>query len=131
VTPEIALSVRETYDAYLAAFHTHRAHAVLPYLHVPLITVASGEVIVISTTEDIESMYAGILEALAGVNYSHTVMASQDVIVLDDTMALMTVVGTRYDRGGQPLERIAAVYTLVRRDDTWRITVMMPFAPQD
>jgi hypothetical protein len=89
------------------------------------------EVRLIATPEDLEAMYAGILRTLADVEYSHTVMASQEVTVLDETMALMRVSGTRYGLGGRALERIAAVSTFVLRDDAWKIAVIMPFAASD
>jgi hypothetical protein len=131
VTPSIAVAVKEAYDGYLAGFHTHRAGAVRPFVNVPLVIVAGGEVSLIATPEDLEAMYAGILRTLAEVEYSHTVMASQEVSVLDETTALMRVSGTRYDVEGRALERIAAVYTFVFRDNAWKITVMMPFAASD
>jgi hypothetical protein len=121
--------VLDGYDAYLSAFHSQIPSQVLPHVRVPLTVVTGGEVSVLSSAEDIEMMFTGILKGLAEVDYSHTVMESREVTVLDDTMALLRVLGTRLDRSGRALERIAAVYTLLPADDTWQIAVMMAFVP--
>jgi Domain of unknown function (DUF4440) len=131
MTPPTEERIRDRYEAYLSAFHTHTASEVLSYFNLPVTVVTQGEVRVLSSVEDLEVMYADILKALAESDYSHTVMASREVTVLDDKMALMRVVGTRYDRRGRALERIAAVYTFIRRDDSWQIAVMMPFTPAE
>lgn len=123
--------VLDSYESYLSAFHSQIPSQVLPHLHVPLTVVTAGEVRVLSSAEDIEMMFTDILRALAAVDYVRTVMESREVTILDDTMALLRVLGTRLDRTGRALERIAAVYTLVRHDDTWEIAVMMAFVPVD
>jgi hypothetical protein len=131
MTGIIEARVRDAYDAYLSGFQTTLVSEVISYFSVPVTVVAHGEANVLSDQEELEAMFAAAFESLRKVDYSHTIMTSQEVTVLDDSMALMQVAGTRYAHSGELLERVAAAYTYVRHGDTWKIVVMMPFGPME
>jgi hypothetical protein len=127
---EAAVSV--AYDRYLAGFHSHVAANVTPSVSIPLTLVSAGGTTIFEEVDAVERWLQRSLDDLLALEYDHTVMATKEVTVLDDGMALMTVAGDRLDTSGAVLETIAAVYTLVREaDGCWRIAVMMPFAPRE
>jgi hypothetical protein len=126
--PAISLAVAALYSRFLEAFHRRSPSEMTTCVQVPLTVISGGRSRVISTESDADSMFAAMLSGLEDRGFGHTVMDRVEVTALDQSVALASVGGTRFDRRGGVLEAVRAVYTVVKADESWRIAVMITLA---
>ena len=121
------------YKDYVRAFQTLEASAVLPFYHVPFMSVSSREVRVLASPAEIENSFARNMEYLKKRNYTRTEIIDLDVRQMSQDLALVGVGLERYTADGEQLQPgtiYAYTYTLRKVDDHWKIVVAMAHDPE-
>lgn len=118
------------YTEYIQAFQTLDPLAILPYYHVPSVMISSQEVIVMTTTAEVEACFAKMMKGLKKRSYARTEIEEIHVTQMSDGIALLSVEFMRYKTDGEKLHRLKATYTFRRTDGGWMIVTVVSGDPE-
>jgi ketosteroid isomerase-like protein len=115
--------ITQTYTNYVQAFQTLNARAVHSYCHVPCMLISPQGVRVMTTSTEIEALFARLLEDLKARSYARSEVTDLYVRQMSETIAFLSVSRVRYKTDGQELERLGETYTFRKTPDGWKIVV--------
>ena len=122
--------VRQTLEAYEAAWSRHDAKAVASFYFEPAMRVSKGGPVVRPSQADQEAFFDGYLRSLVARGYQHSEWESLDIRLLDSRTALASGVTVRYRADGTMLERAAVTYELWSTEGGWKIFLSATHAPE-
>jgi ketosteroid isomerase-like protein len=119
----------QTYRDYVQAFQSLDSKAILPYFHIPFISIASREVRVMATFPEIEASFKQNMEILRQNRYARTDIVEIYARQMSKGLALISVDLQRFTAGGEQLggpgRTYPYTYTLRKIEDRWKIVVAM------
>ena len=117
------------FQDYLKAFQSMDPKNVVPFYHVPFMSVAARRVRVLTTEVDIEENYGNHMEILKQYDYAETKMKDINIKELSDGLMLIGVSLERYAKNGDKIgeQDVDNNYTFTFRkvDDKWKIVVTL------
>ena len=117
------------YQDYLKAFMTMVPANIVPFYHLPFMSVAAQRVRVLTTPADIEDNYGRHMEILKTYHYAQTKMTDINVKELSDGLILASVSLERFASDGTKIGGEDAInnytYTFRKIEDGWKIVVAM------
>ena len=116
------------FQDYLKAFQSMEPKNVVPFYHVPFMSVAAQRVRVLTTEVDIEENYGAHMEILKKYDYAETKMKDINIKELSDGLMLIGVSLERYAKDGEKIGGQDAnnyTYTFRKVGDDWKIVVTL------
>ena len=112
--------IHRTFTAYSEAFARDPA-AAASFCCEPMLLALPNEIKALSIYAEIEAYYRTALNRLKALGYSHSVLGSHQVKMLNPTTALYEVPFTRMRSDGAVLEKSAATYLYRKETAGWKI----------
>jgi hypothetical protein len=100
------------------------ARAMLAYYGMPVVLTGDESVTVIEEPDALAAMIAATAEELASRDYDRSDRVGFAARVLNDRTAEVDIDFVRVDRHGAEMGRLRTHFTVVRRDEGWRIAVL-------
>ena len=118
-----AEAVWASYEGYLAAFQARDLDRTAPFFQAPLVRFVEGHAIVSETDEDVRDWVRSSFARLEELGCTRVAVDAHDLQILDPSLAVLRVTGTRHGRDDLPLEDFDVTYNLVRptASSPWRI----------
>jgi hypothetical protein len=114
-------TVLQVFNEYVQAFQTLRTQAVVSFIHLPCMLIAPQGVAVMSSTAEVESLLAKMMEGLKARGYARSELTDVEAISLSENSVLVSVNRARYKKDGSQLERVGETYTFRKIDNGWKI----------
>lgn len=121
--------IEKTYRAYFTVFQMGDPRAITPYFHVPSVFLSASGTYALNNVREVEQFFERLLYALRTRGYARSVLSHVQVKLLADDIALVNARAERFQRGGELLENISALYTMRKSDATWRIATVTMYEP--
>ena len=119
----------QTYKDYVQDFQSLEPKAILPYYHIPSISISDRGVQVMSTPTHIEKNFAGTMEILKQQKYARTDIIEIHVKQMSKGLALVSVDLKRYTEDGEqiggPGKTYPFTYTFRKTEEGWKVVVVM------
>jgi len=119
----------QTYKDYVQDFQSLEPKTILPYYHIPSISISDRGVQVMSTPTDIEKTFAGTMEILKQQKYARTDIIEIHVRQMSKVLALVSVDLERYtedrEQIGGPGKTYPFTYTFRKTEEGWKVVVVM------
>lgn len=122
--------VERTFRAYFTVFQMGDPRAITPYYHIPSLVMSREGSFAINTVREAEQLFERMLYALRSRGYSRSVLTDVQVRPLADDTALLNARAERYTRDDELLEKMSALYTMRREEETWRISSVLVYDPE-
>jgi len=122
--------IERTYRAYFTVFQMGNPRAITPYYQVPSLVLTQTGTHVLGSVQEAEQFFDRLIYNLRSRGYARSVVTGVQVKQLSDDLALVSARGERFTREGDLFERISAVYTMRKADDTWRIATAAMCDPE-
>ena len=122
--------ITQFYASYLDAFHSGKAKAMVPFYHAPCLFIADQGVTLLSSEEEIENLFAQVMEGLKGKNYGHSEVTDVQIKELSDDMALFSGLAKRFTKTGDEFERLSATYTMRKSNGSWQFVSVVAHSPE-
>ena len=123
--------IERTYRAYFTVFQMGNPRAITPYYHLPSVFLSSAGTFVLAGQQEAEQFFDRLIYGLRSRGYVRSVLTSVHVKQVADDIALVNAVGERYKADGNLLEKLSALYTMRKSDDsTWRISTALMYDPE-
>ncbi|MBN1380527.1 MAG: hypothetical protein JXA41_02510 [Deltaproteobacteria bacterium] len=124
----------QTYRDYIDAFQSLNPQAILPFYHVPFVSISAREVQVLNSPVEIENSFARNMEILRENKYVRTDVVELHARQMSKGLALISVNLERYDADGRQLGGPGRIYpytyTLRKTEDSWKIVAVMAHDPE-
>ena len=119
----------QTYKDYVQDFQSLEPKAILPYYHIPSISISDRGVQVMSTPTDIEKTFAGTMGILRQQKYARTDIIEIHVRLMSKGLALVSVDLKRYTEDGEQIggsgKTYPFTYTFRKTEEGWKVVVVM------
>lgn len=119
----------ETYRAYIQAFQSLNPKAILPFYHVPFMSISTGETRVMTSPAEIEDSFARNMALLREGKYARTEIIELYARQMSQGLALVSASLKRYSAAGEQLGGPGKTYTYTctfrKTDDAWKIVSLM------
>lgn len=122
-------TVVRAYKEYFAAFQTLDPRAVVPYYHVPCLSISAAGVSVMNTPGDVEASFARMMERLKKLGYGRSEFSDIRATMLSEDLAQLSIRGARFKSDGELLEPLGVTYTLRKTHAGWKVVVLMQHNP--
>lgn len=122
--------VERTYRAYFTVFQMGNPRAITPYFQIPSIFLSPAGTFVLASVREAEQFLERTIYAQRSGGYARSVLTSVQVKLLADDLALLHARGDRFTKEGDLFERMSAVYTLRKTEETWRIATAVMTDPE-
>ncbi|HKU37214.1 MAG TPA: hypothetical protein VJR89_03685 [Polyangiales bacterium] len=123
-------TIERTYRAYFTVFQMANPRAITPYYCVPSMFLTAEGSFALGSTQEAEQFFERLLYSLRAREYVRSVLETVQVKLLGEELAMVNVLGARYKRDRELLERFRGVYTMRKQDEVWRIAVATMFDPE-
>lgn len=121
--------IERTYRAYFTVFQMGDPRAITPYFHVPSLFISAAGTNALTNLREVEQFFERLLYALRTRGYTRSVLNHVQVKLLADDIALVNARADRFQRDGDLLETISALYTMRKSEGTWRIATVTMYEP--
>ena len=121
--------IEKTYRAYFTVFQIGDPRAITPYFHVPSMFLSAAGTYALNNVREVEQFFDRLLYALRTRGYARSVLSHVQVKLLADDVALVNARAERFQRDGELLENISALYTMRKSETTWRIATVTMYEP--
>jgi ketosteroid isomerase-like protein len=121
--------IERTYRAYFTVFQMGDPRALMPYFHVPSVFLSAAGTYALNNLRETEQFFDRLFYALRTRGYARSVLNHVQVKLIADDMALVNARAERFQRDGELLENISALYTMRKAEGTWRIAVVTMYEP--
>ena len=122
-------TIVRTYQNYIKEFQSLKPAAIVPFYHMPFMSVSSQRVRVLTTPSEIEQNFGRHMEILKKYDYVKTKITDINIKELSEGLALMSVSLERFASDGEQIgsENAISTYTYTFRKvaDDWKIVVTM------
>lgn len=109
-------------EDYVSVFDTGYARQVVARFHAPLYMLApNGDVRSFETSKDIRLTVKKWKQYMIRAGFGHTELKVLNVRALSDSTALASTAFDRFSTSGEVYQQGGATYTLVKKDDGWKI----------
>jgi ketosteroid isomerase-like protein len=119
----------QTYRDYVQDFQSLDPKAILPYYHVPSVSISNRGIQVMNTPEEIEDTFAGTMEILRQQKYARTDIIEIHVRQMSKGLALVSVDLERYTADGELIggsgKTYPFTYTFRKTEESWKVVVVM------
>jgi hypothetical protein len=119
----------QTYHNYVQAFQTLNPKSILPFYHVPYMSLSFREVRVLNTPAEIEEGFARNMAILRENKYARTDIVELYARAMSKGLALVSVILERYSSEGEQLggagKTYNYTYTFYKADNHWKIVAVM------
>lgn len=120
-------TIERTYRAYFTVFQMANPRAIIPYYCVPSLFLSSAGTFALNNAQDAEHFFERLLYGLRARDYVRSVLEEVQVKQLSEDLSVVNVIGARYKRDRELLERFRGLYTMRKQDEVWRIAVATMF----
>ncbi len=123
--------VQQLLEAHISYWESDRlAEAAQHYYQAPL-WINDGWARSASDLDELSAIFEDQLVWLRGRDYDYTLVHDHTIHMLSPSSALATVILERKDERGNTMDpgRFAVTYVLIRTSLDWRITTILPHAP--
>jgi hypothetical protein len=122
--------VEKTYRAYFTVFQMGDPRAITPYFHTPSLFISAAGTHALNTVREAEQFFDRLIYGLRNRGYARSVLDYVQVKMLADDLALVNARADRFQRTGELLEKISALYTMRKTTGTWRIATVTMYEPE-
>jgi hypothetical protein len=130
MSTEIEL-IERTFRAYFTVFQMGEPRAITTYYDVPCLFVSSnGGSHAVTSGREAEQFFERSIYALRLRGYSRSVLTHVQIKQMAVDLALINARAERFQRDGELLERISALYTMRKATGTWRIATVAMYDPE-
>jgi len=118
----------EILDAYVRAFESLDADAVVPFYHLPCMFIAPTGVTLVLDAEVARGVAAKLIEHARSQDYRRTEILDLEVRMLADRLASLSGVFARFNSKGQEISRFGFAYTMYGVETGWKIVCAIAHA---
>jgi len=121
--------VVRTFQDFIQEFQSLKPINIVPFYHLPFMSVSSRGARVHTTGTEIEENFARHMDILKKYGYAQTKITDINITELSEGLALMSVSLERFSLDGKKIGDEDAInnytYTFRKVDDDWKIVVTM------
>ncbi len=117
----------ETLRAYVKAFESLDADAVVPFYHLPCMFLAPPGVSLVADAAAARGLVEKLIEHARSQGYRRTETVGLSTTRLADTLASLSGVFVRFDGEDREISRFGFLYVLHRSAGAWRIAVAVAY----
>ena len=110
---------------YIDAFNEADFAACLDCYRLPISFITNRGVSLLREPEEFLSMWRATHAGLRSQGYSHSVLRQAHVRLLDESLALVSVLVARYREDGAEMEVVAGLYTARRGREGWKLITVV------
>lgn len=122
--------IERTYRAYFTVFQMGNPRAITPYYHAPCVFISAEGTFMLPNVQEAEQFFGQMIYNLRKRGYARSVLTKVQVTQLSDELALVHARGERFQSDGELLEKLNALYTFRKVEDTWRIATATMCDPE-
>ena len=115
--------IEKTIEEYYEAFTKFKPSLIAQYNNIPLMFVTDEKVVSIRTRIGFWVVFRLLMIRLKRQNYGGSTFASKGVRFLNENLALVDGVVSRYTNDGEEIESFSFIYTMRKVDGNWKIVV--------
>lgn len=112
-------------QTYIEAFNRADFEACLQCYRLPFSFITGRGVSVLQHDEEFLTMWRQTHEQLCAAGYSHSVLREVHVRLLDENLALASVLVARYGTDGAEMEISSGLYTLRKGREGWKLLTVV------
>ena len=124
----VAKRYREYSDAFVQAAHSKDVTLLRPYSHIPSMSIANGQVLLVATEAESDERWARTLANLPK-DYHNSIINAVDVTLMSTKSALVSADISRFNEKGDEYLRFWCSYVFAKTDEDWRITTWISHDP--
>jgi len=128
---DLEQEVDQLFINYFRDFSNLDLKAIVSYFHLPCTFIVPQEVLVFSSTSEVEGFWRPRFEDLKKQEFGHTERAEANIKVLNDNTAIASSKAIRYTKDGAELERRGATFALRKTKDGWKIVTLVHHSPDN
>jgi hypothetical protein len=115
------LEIESFFREYFVTFQNLDAAKVIPYLHMPVTFITSPNHLSVQTAAEAQQVIQMWMQDMRERGYTRSELQQLQIKVLDESLALVHARGPRSRADGSALPGMAALYTLRKLPEGWRI----------
>ena len=117
-----------TLEAYVRAFESLDADAIVPFYHLPCMFIAATGVTVVPDAAVAHGVASKLIEHARNQDYRRSEILDLEVKTLAERLSSLSGVFARFNSSGEEIGRFGFAYTMLRADTGWRIVVAIAHA---
>ncbi len=128
---DIEREVDQLFIDYFRDFSNLDLKAIVSYFHLPCMFVVPNDILVFSTTAEVEGFWVPRFEAMKAADFGHTERHEASIQVLNDHTAMASSLAVRFKKDGTQLERRGAAFAVRKTGEGWKIVTVIHHSPDN
>ncbi len=123
--------VDQLFIDYFRDFSNLDLKAIVSYFHLPCVFIVPHDVLVFSTSAEVEAFWSPRFSDMKTSGFDHTERREASIQVLNDHTAMASGLAVRFKKDGTELERRGAAFAVRKTDDGWKIVTVIHHSPDN
>ena len=128
---ELEQEVDQLFIDYFRDFSNLDLKAIVSYFHLPCVFIVPHDVLVFSTSAEVEAFWAPRFADMKTSDFDHTERREASIQALNDHTAMVSGLAVRFKKDGSELERRGAAFAVRKTDDGWKIVTVIHHSPDN
>ncbi len=128
---DIEQEVDQLFVDYFRDFSNLDLKAIVSYFHLPCVFIVPHDVLVFSTSAEVEAFWAPRFADMKASGFDHTERREASIQVLNDNTAMASSLAVRFKKDGTQLERRGAAFAVRKTDEGWKIVTVIHHSPEN
>ena len=116
-------------ESYTASFAGKSAEEMVPFFHVPMLSVFDTGVVAMNRNRDIVRYVQSIQSKLAELDYTYSNWTKLRIKELSSGLVVASTSAVRYNGDGGIIAETGSTYVLRKAEDGWKIATFISHAP--
>ena len=116
-------------ESYTASFASKSAEEMVPFFHIPMLTVFDTGVVAMNRNLDIVRYVQSIQSKLTEMDYAYSNWTKLRIKELNSGLVVASTSAIRYNGDGGIIAETGSTYVLRKAEDGWKIATFISHAP--